>query len=163
MYSSESNAETPRPPKRTATIGRFPIRPSISGIDRNPESSSDSPSDHAPPPIPQRSHARVSSTASATNTSPSSSISSKRPGPAPLRANGNDIMRSRSETVSSSASLRQRRQGFVPTRKPTGELNALSEVASEVIVQRLWWHSKNRSLASRVKARVEGHRDNFPP
>lgn len=37
--------------------------------------------------------------------------------------------RSRSETASSSASLRQRRQGFVPTRKPTNDLNRVSETS----------------------------------
>ncbi|KAF2399051.1 hypothetical protein EJ06DRAFT_68924 [Trichodelitschia bisporula] len=52
---SEGTAETPRPPKPN---GRFPVRPSVSGSDafgmlsRSPES---------PPPIPIRSHARMTS------------------------------------------------------------------------------------------------------
>ncbi|KAK5171328.1 RAM signaling network component [Saxophila tyrrhenica] len=126
--TSESNVETPRPPKRTATIGRFPIRPSISGIANGADLKSSSPSDH-PPPIPQRSHARVASTASSTSMTPPTP---KRPGVAPLRANGNDMMRSRSETAAS-ASLRSRRQGYVPKRdrKVTGELNPLAEAPSE--------------------------------
>lgn len=83
-----------------------------------------------PPPIPQRSHARVASTASSASLTPPTP---KRPGVAPLRTNGNDILRSRSETVAS-ASLRQRRQGYVPKRgerKVTGELNPLTEAPSE--------------------------------
>ena len=125
---SESNAETPRPPKRTATIGRFPIRPSVSGIANVPDLRSSSPSDY-PPPIPQRSHARVASTASINSMTPPTP---KRPGVAPLRTNGNDMMRSRSETAAS-ASLRSRRQGYVPKRdrKVTGELNPLTEAPSE--------------------------------
>ena len=126
---SESNVETPRPPRRTATIGRFPIRPSISGPINGFDPKSSSPTGY-PPPIPQRSHARVASTASSTSMTPPTP---KRPGVAPLRMNGNDIMRSRSETAAS-ASLRQRRQGFVPKRgerKVTGELNPLAEAPSE--------------------------------
>lgn len=80
-------------------------------------------SEHLPPPVPQRSHARVASTNAPTIM--------KRPGVAPLLTGGNDISRSRSETASSSASLRQRRQGFVPTRKPTptNDMNRVSELS----------------------------------
>ena len=135
---SESNVETPRPPKRTVTGGRFPIRPSISGIDNSPDLRSDSAADHMAPPIPQRSHARVTSITS-TNT-----LSIKRPGIAPHPTNGNDISRSRSETVTSTASLRQRRQGYVPTRKATGDhLSLVSESASDI--------SSRSSQASTIK------------
>jgi len=131
VQHSESNIETPRPPKRTATIGRFPIRPSISGIVNGSDLRSSSPSDH-PPPIPQRSHARVASTASTASNNSMTPPTPRRPGVAPLRANGNDMMRSRSETAASS-SLRSRRQGYVPKRdrKVTGELNPLTEDSSE--------------------------------
>lgn len=119
--SSESNVETPRPPKRVLTGGRFPIRPSISGAEGFADLKSSPSSEHLPPPVPQRSHARVASTNAPTVL--------KRPGIAPLLTGGNDISRSRSETASSSASLRQRRQGFVPTRKPTNDLNRVSQLS----------------------------------
>lgn len=70
------------------------------------------------PPIPHKSHARVES---------SNASGMKRPGAAPLLNSGNDGNRSRSETVSSWSNLRQRRQGYVPTRRPTGDLEALNE------------------------------------
>ncbi|KAK3632373.1 RAM signaling network component [Elasticomyces elasticus] len=104
---SESNVETPRPPKRTVTAGRFPVRPSISGIDNLDELRTRSP--HAPPPIPQRSHAR--------NLSNNGAPLLRRPGIAPIMTNGNDITRSRSETVSSMSSIKSRRQGLVAPKK----------------------------------------------
>lgn len=101
---SESNVETPRPPRRLAG-GRFPIRPSVSGIENMDDIKTRSLNEA--PPIPQRSHARnLSSNATAT----------RRPGITPLLTGGNDMSRSRSETVSSSTSLRSRRQGFVPSK-----------------------------------------------
>ncbi|GAB7365235.1 hypothetical protein MBLNU230_g6320t1 [Neophaeotheca triangularis] len=102
---SERNAETPRPLKRTLG-GRFPVRPSVSGIENPPEPAR-SPSEGLSS-APQRSHSRI--------TSQTGLFPPKRPGIAPLLTGSNDLSRSRSETVSSSASLRARRQGFVPTR-----------------------------------------------
>ncbi len=117
--SSEEHVETPRPLRRPITAGRFPIRPSISGLDSMLESSNSSPAESTvPPPIPQKSHARVDS---------SQAPLLKRPGIAPLLTGSSDANRSRSETVSSTISLRQRRQGFVPQRKPTGDLEPVSE------------------------------------
>lgn len=111
--------ETPRPPKRIVTAGRFPIRPSISGIENVDDLKSRSPND--PPPIPLRSHARhLSSNAPVV----------RRPGIAPLLTSGNDISRSRSETVSSSTSIRSRRQGFVPS-KTRLDPNLISETGSQ--------------------------------
>ncbi|KAK5127644.1 hypothetical protein LTR85_006985 [Meristemomyces frigidus] len=118
---SESNVETPRPPKRTMTTGRFPIRPSISGIENVDDLKLRSP--NAPPPIPQRSHAR--------NLSSNAPVV-RRPGIAPLLTDGNDISRSRSETVSSTSSIRSRRQGFVPskTRLDPGTVSELGGAPS---------------------------------
>lgn len=113
--------ETPRPPKRSVTGGRFPIKPSVSGIEITPDLKSSSPDNHAPP-IPQRSHARNASTHSSSIT---------RAGLAPLPDGGKDIGRSRSETLSSSASVRQRRLGYVPSRKPTVELRAVDETSDQ--------------------------------
>ncbi|RMY51415.1 hypothetical protein D0865_06359 [Hortaea werneckii] len=116
---SESNADTPRPPKRMAS-GRFPIRPSVSGIENVENLKTRSPNG-PPPPIPQRSHARNLS---------SNAPSVRRPGIAPLLNGGNDISRSRSETISSSASIRSRRQGFVPSKTRLGS-NAVSEAGDQ--------------------------------
>ncbi|GAB1742450.1 hypothetical protein NU219Hw_g7996t1 [Hortaea werneckii] len=116
---SESNADTPRPPKRMAS-GRFPIRPSVSGIENVENLKTRSPN-RPPPPIPQRSHARNLS---------SNAPSVRRPGIAPLLNGGNDISRSRSETISSSASIRSRRQGFVPSKTRLGS-NAVSEAGDQ--------------------------------
>lgn len=116
--------ETPRPPKRSATGRRFPIRPSISGIENATDSRTESPSEHIPPPIPQRSHARIQSSTSMLNASLTA-----RPSIAPLAVDKNDVSRSRSETTSSTASLRQRRQGIVQPRKATGDLTLVPEAA----------------------------------
>lgn len=105
---SESNAETPRPPRRTVTGGRFPVRPSLSGIDNIEDLRLKSPLEGVPP-IPMKSHARGASG----NAPPPSG---RRPGVAPLLPAGNDTNRSRSETVSSTSSVRSRRQGFVPRK-----------------------------------------------
>ncbi|CAK1362557.1 uncharacterized protein RHO25_007185 [Cercospora beticola] len=118
-----SNAETPRPPRRVVTGGRFPVRPSISGIE-NIEGlpKSESPP-NGPPPIPMRSHARGVSSASNLSVS-------KRPGITPLLTGGFDSNRTRSETVATPASIRNRRQGYVP-HKHTG-LNSLDEMSSRM-------------------------------
>ncbi|KAF2765717.1 hypothetical protein EJ03DRAFT_377553 [Teratosphaeria nubilosa] len=112
---SESNVETPRPPKRSATIGRFPIRPSISGVENAEDTIGRSPGE-MPPPIPQRSHARDVST---------NAPVVRRPGITPLLTGYADVSRSRSVTISSSASIRARRQGFVP-RKTALDANTVS-------------------------------------
>ena len=129
--------ETPRPPKRSATGRRFPIRPSISGIENGPDSRTESPSEHNPPPIPQRSHARIGSTTA------SNSTLTARPSIAPLAVDKSDVNRSRSETTSSTASLRQRRQGIVQPRKATGDLTLVPEASSQT--------SDRSSQASTIK------------
>ena len=134
---SESNVETPRPPRRSATGRRFPIRPSISGIENGPDGRTESPAEHNPPPIPQRSHARVGSSTVGNNSL------TARPSIAPLAVDKNDVSRSRSETTSSTASLRQRRQGIVQPRKATGDLTLVPEAGSQA--------SDRSSQASTIK------------
>ena len=119
---SESSVETPRPPKRIPTGGRFPIRPSINGLENVGDAKSDPITNHQPPPIPQRSHARGESSSS------NASSVRKRPGIAPLLTAGDDSIRSQSEMIPPSMNLRQRRQGFVPSRKPT--LGSVSEASN---------------------------------
>lgn len=118
-----SNAETPRPPRRVVTGGRFPVRPSVSGIENfEGLAKSDSPPS-APPPIPMRSHAR----------GPSSSMNPtiiKRPGVSPLLTTGLDASRTRSESLATPANIRNRRQGYVPHKHTN--LNSLDEMSNRM-------------------------------
>ncbi|KAK5134258.1 hypothetical protein LTR08_006802 [Meristemomyces frigidus] len=146
---SESNVETPRPVRRTMTSGRFPIRPSVNGID-NLDDLMKSPK--VPPPIPQRSHAR--------NLSSNAPVA-RRPGVAPLLTGGNDIGRSRSETVSSSSSIRSRRQGYVPNKtrldpdlaSEAGVVTARSSQASTIRPA----HSRGNSSMSTLNGFLAAH------
>ena len=102
------------------------MRPSISGIENITDIRNESPSDNAPP-IPKRSHARVSSG--------TLGLQLQRPGVAPL-LNG-EASRSRSDTVSSLSSIRTRRQGYVPSKRTVSsnntstDLGAVNEVAGQ--------------------------------
>ncbi|KAF2840745.1 hypothetical protein M501DRAFT_930430 [Patellaria atrata CBS 101060] len=107
--SSESNVETPRPPPKRIISGRFPVKPSLSGIEAFEINKSESP--NQAPPVPARSHFRNPSQQSITATT-----TVKRPGLAPLVIT-NERNRSHSESVMS-ASLRSKRMGMV-TRKTT--------------------------------------------
>ncbi|KAK5110722.1 hypothetical protein LTR62_005599 [Meristemomyces frigidus] len=110
---SESNVETPRPLKRTATTGRFPVRPSIGGIE---DMRTISPI--GKPPIPQRNNARdVSSNGSTV----------RRPGIAPLLTGDGDVSRSRSETLTSVSSIKSRRQGLVAPKKTAINIDDLAD------------------------------------
>lgn len=148
---SESNIETPRPPKRGMGMGgRFPVRPSISGIDNISDLKNSSPSDHAPP-IPKRSHARMSSG--------TLGLQGMRPGIAPFNPSNGEANRSRSDTVSSLSSIRTRRQGYVPSKRTvsnntsTTDLSAVSETATQASSRSSQRtikpsHSRNTSVAS---------------
>lgn len=119
---SESNVETPRPPKRGMGMGgRFPVRPSISGIENITDLKSESPSDNAPP-IPKRSHARMSSG--------TLGMQVQRPGIAPVHQANSEASRSRSETVSSLSNIRTRRNGFVPSKRTVSSNNASTDLSS---------------------------------
>lgn len=126
---SESNVETPRPPKRGMGMGgRFPVRPSISGIENITDIRNESPQENAPP-IPKRSHARMSSG--------TLGLQLQRPGAAPLLQSNGESNRSRSDTVSSLSSIRTRRQGYVPSKRTVSsnntstDLGAVNEVAGQ--------------------------------
>ncbi|KAK7565947.1 RAM signaling pathway protein-domain-containing protein [Phyllosticta paracitricarpa] len=112
--SSEGNMETPRP-MRTRAGGRFPVKPSISGMDAFTDITGKPDSPGNAPPIPARSHARVQSQQSA---------ASRRPPVAPLAVNGNERNRSHSEGTGSNA-IRAKRMGMV-SRKAT-ELAPVTE------------------------------------
>lgn len=148
---SENNVETPRPPKRGMGMGgRFPVRPSISGIENISDLKSESPSDNAPP-IPKRSHARMSSG--------TLGMQVQRPGIAPLHQANGEASRSRSETVSSLSNIRTRRNGFVPSKRTVSSNNTSTDLGSvnEVVGQGSTRssqatlkaaHSRNPSVAS---------------
>lgn len=147
---SESNVETPRPPKRGMGMGgRFPVRPSMSGIDNITDLKNESPGDNAPP-IPKRSHARMSSG--------TLGLAVQRPGIAPLHQSNHEASRSRSDTVSSLSNIRTRRQGFVPSKrtvssKASADLGAVRENASQASSRSSQTtvkpsHSRNTSVAS---------------
>jgi hypothetical protein len=131
--------------------GRFPVRPSISGIENITDIRNESsPSDNAPP-IPKRSHARVSSG--------TLGLQLQRPGVAPLLQSNGESNRSRSDTVSSLSSIRTRRQGYVPSKRTVSsnntstDLSAVNEVpgqgsarSSQATIKAP--HSRNTSVAS---------------
>ncbi|KAM0715280.1 hypothetical protein Q7P37_008778 [Cladosporium fusiforme] len=151
LETSESNVETPRPPKRGMGMGgRFPVRPSISGIENITDLKSESPSDNAPP-IPKRSHARMSSG--------TLGMQVQRPGIAPVHQANSEANRSRSETVSSLSNIRTRRNGFVPSKRTVStnntstDLSSVNEVGSTRSSQATLKaaHSRNPSVASTYK------------
>ncbi|KAG9601625.1 hypothetical protein KCV04_g19296, partial [Aureobasidium melanogenum] len=108
---SETSLETPRPPKRSIS-GRFPVRPSMSGIEGLDNlRSGDGLGLKPPPPIPQRSRARDSLV------NPPIGRRFERPGIGVLVAEGENG-RTRSETVTSTGA-RSKRLGYVP-RKISG-------------------------------------------
>ena len=118
----EGIAETPRPPKRIVTGGRFPIRPSVSGIENIQDLRSRSPSLQDPsPPSAQRSHSRVPSVSNPVQ---------QKSRVAPLRLGTIDTGRSRPE-LTSTLSLRQRRQGFVTSRKVTPDLAHVPAITAQ--------------------------------
>ncbi|KZF25732.1 hypothetical protein L228DRAFT_280952 [Xylona heveae TC161] len=110
--SGEGPVEQPRVSKRTG--GRFPVKPSISGIDPMTALGLSS----KPPPIPERSHHRMQSQQNSV---------ARRPGIAPL-ALGNERNRSNSESILQ-ANNRMKRMGGIITRKPS-DLSTLNEVGT---------------------------------
>jgi hypothetical protein len=114
---SERDPETPRPSKRM-NGGRFPVKPSISSVDGLGDIRPDSPG-MAAPPIPSRSHYRMSSQ--------QSNGSGRRVALSPmLLSNGsNERNRSQSEGAGS-ASHRQKRMGIYTNK--TSDLGAVDEL-----------------------------------
>lgn len=110
---TESNPETPRPSKRAAG-GRFPVRPSVSTLDGFAEGKADSPG-LAAPPIPTRSHYRVSSQTSNNGLKPRPPIS-----PLVLTTSLNERNRSQSEGAGPSTQ-RQKRMGIYTNKHQASE------------------------------------------
>ncbi|KAH0565846.1 hypothetical protein GP486_000769 [Trichoglossum hirsutum] len=104
-------AEPMRPMKRVAS-GRFPIK-----VTSGNNASNDSRSSvlQRPPPVPQRSHARILS---------QQSSAFRRPGLSAL-PNGNERLRSNSESILANRANRQKRMGII-TRK-TSDLGTVDE------------------------------------
>lgn len=118
---TESNPETPRPSKRAAG-GRFPVRPSVSTLDGFAEGRADSPG-LAAPPIPSRSHYRVSSQTSSNGSKPRPPIS-----PLVLSTGLNERNRSHSEGAGPSTH-RQKRMGIYTNKhQPSEQLGSVDEL-----------------------------------
>ncbi|KAF1814593.1 hypothetical protein P152DRAFT_447929 [Eremomyces bilateralis CBS 781.70] len=116
--TSDADAETPRPLRRAAGT-RFPVKPSISGIDSLELIRPESPAH--PPPIPTRSHFR--------NQSSQGQVLGPGPRQPPITpliiANASERNRTRSESVTS-ATFRTKRMGMVPG-KGTEHLGTVDE------------------------------------
>lgn len=118
---TESNPETPRPSKRAAG-GRFPVRPSVSTLDGFAEGRADSPG-LAAPPIPTRSHYRVSSQTSNSGSKPRPPIS-----PLVLTTGLSERNRSQSEGAGPSTH-RQKRMGIYTNKhQPSEQLGSVDEL-----------------------------------
>ncbi|KAF1358269.1 hypothetical protein EJ07DRAFT_124809 [Lizonia empirigonia] len=115
---TESNPETPRPSKRAAG-GRFPVRPSVSTLDGFAEGKADSPG-LAAPPIPTRSHYRVSSQTS--NNGMSNNGMKVRPPISPLLLTSSLNERNRSQSEGAGPSTqRQKRMGIYTNKHQASE------------------------------------------
>jgi RAM signalling pathway protein len=113
----ESVLETPKPLKRVPS-SRFPIRPSINGLDMAVETTAKSPSQSKPPPIPTRSHYRIASGQNGNGL--------RRPSVSPL-VSANDQNRSNSESfLQASAAARSKRMGIL--RKEKSDLEPVEEI-----------------------------------
>lgn len=120
LQGEESPMETPKPLKRTLS-SRFPVIPSTGGVELVSEGNKSSPlQGNPPPPIPTRSHYRM--------TSGTQSIAPRRPGIAPLISqNSNERNRSNSESVlQASAAARHKRMGMLRKERP--DLDSIDEL-----------------------------------
>jgi RAM signalling pathway protein len=114
---SESVLDTPKPLKRVLS-SRFPVRPSMNGIEGSADLTTKSPNQSKPPPIPTRSHYRIAS-GQISNTI-------RRPTISPL-VNGSEQNRSSSESVlQASAAARSKRMGIM--RKEKSDLESVEEL-----------------------------------
>ncbi|KAL9038914.1 MAG: hypothetical protein Q9180_002843 [Flavoplaca navasiana] len=136
--SSEGPLETPRPLTRNGSL-RFPLKANGSGIESS-SSGSRSPG-FAKPPIPARSHHRVTSGLDSTMPKPSF----RRPGLTPLYV-GNERNRSNSESVLQvTQNNRSKRMGMV-----TKKNNDLKTV-NENLQNRTSFHLRGQSHASALR------------
>lgn len=120
LQIDESPMETPKPLKRTLS-SRFPVIPSTgSGLgEPGSEGNKSSPIQPNPPPMPMRSHFRM--------TSGTQTLTLRGPGITPLISqNSNERNRSNSESVlQASAAARHKRMGMLRREKP--ELDSIDE------------------------------------
>lgn len=113
----DSVLETPKPLKRVPS-SRFPVKPSMNGIEISLDATTKSPNQSKPPPIPTRSHYRIASGQNGNTI--------RRPSISP-QVNGNDPNRSSSESVlQASAAARSKRLGLL--RKEKSDLEPVEEI-----------------------------------
>jgi hypothetical protein len=103
--------------------GRFPVRPSISGVENVTDFKDESPSDNAPP-IPKRSHARVPSG--------TLDLQLQKPGEAPLLQSNSEANRSRSDIVSSLSSIRDHDLSQISTPRRYGGQAVMIDTALSI-------------------------------
>jgi RAM signalling pathway protein len=115
--SGESVLDTPKPLKRVPS-SRFPVKPSMNGIDVVPDMAAKSPGNSKPPPIPTRSHYRIASGQNGSTI--------RRPSISPL-AIESEQNRSNSESVlQASVVARSKRMGMM--RKQKSDLEPVEEI-----------------------------------
>ncbi|KAI4116971.1 MAG: hypothetical protein LQ345_002705 [Seirophora villosa] len=132
--SSEGPLETPRPFMRNGSL-RFPVKANGSASEPASELRSSSPA--FAPPIPARSHFRV--------TSGQNHLMQRRPGLAPLSI-GNERNRSNSESIlQATQNNRSKRMGMVPKKKH--DLGTVEESQQN----RTSWHLRGKSHASALR------------
>lgn len=135
-FSSEGPLETPRPFMRNGSL-RFPVRTNGSAS----QSASEARSPGFAPPIPARSHFRV--TSGQNHLMQKSGL--RRPGLGPLSI-GNERNRSNSESVlQATQNNRSKRMGMVPKKK--NDLGTVEESQQN----RTSWHLRGKSHASALR------------
>lgn len=135
--SSEGPLETPRPLVRNGSL-RFPLKANGAGIDSSSEARSPG---LAKPPVPTRSHYRVTSGQDSIIPKPSF----RRPGLTPLSV-GNERNRSNSESVLQvTQNNRSKRMGMVT--KKNNDLNTVNENQQN----RTSFHLRGQSHASALR------------
>lgn len=133
----ESVLETPKPLKRVPS-SRFPVRPSINGIEVSADLTVKSPNQSRPPPIPTRSHYRIASSQNGSTI--------RRPSISPLVI-GSEQTRSDSDSVlQASAAARSKRMGLLRKEKP--DLEPVEEIRNNRVS-----HLRGVSLGSVLRSR----------
>ena len=113
----ENVLDTPKP-LRSVPSSRFPVKPSINGIEVTPDLTVKSPGNSKPPPIPTRSHYRIASGQNGNII--------RRPTISPLVSGGEQKSSSSESVLQASAAARSKRMGMM--RKEKSDLEPVEEI-----------------------------------